>query len=99
MVGATYFLDRTWFLDANYSYAMTAAKSSTWGGPWSDTTLTRRPARWNEQRDQFRKGEYSGAHIVDQRGILKPPRGSIRAGRSDPWRLTATGYSRSPTEG
>ena len=40
MVGATYFLDRTWFLDANYSYAMTATKSSNWGGPWSDTTLT-----------------------------------------------------------
>jgi hypothetical protein len=40
MVGATYFLDRTWFLDANYSYAMTATKSSNWGGPWSDMTLT-----------------------------------------------------------
>ena len=43
MVGATYFLDRTWFLDANYSYAMTATKSSNWGGPWSDTTLTGAP--------------------------------------------------------
>jgi hypothetical protein len=40
MVGATYFFDRTWFLDANYSYAMTGTKSSNWGGPWSDTTLT-----------------------------------------------------------
>jgi hypothetical protein len=40
MVGATYFLDRTWFLDANYSYAMTGTKSSNWGGPWSDMTLT-----------------------------------------------------------
>ena len=37
--GATYFLDRTWFLDANYSYAMTGTKSSNWGGPWSDMTL------------------------------------------------------------
>ena len=43
MVSATYFLDRTWFLDANYSYAMTATKSSNWGGPWSDTTLTGAP--------------------------------------------------------
>ena len=43
MVGATYFLDRTWFLDANYSYAMTATKSSNWSGPWSDTTLTGAP--------------------------------------------------------
>ncbi len=40
MVGATYFFDRTWFLDVNYSYAMTGTKSSNWGGPWSDMTLT-----------------------------------------------------------
>jgi hypothetical protein len=69
------------------------------GRPVERHDADRRPARRNEQRDQFRKGEYSGAHIADQRGILKPPRGSIRSGRSDRWRLTATGYSRSPTEG
>ena len=34
-MGATYFIDRNWFVDINYSYAMTATKTSTWGGPWS----------------------------------------------------------------
>ena len=34
-VGATYFIDRNWFVDINYSYAMTETKTSTWGGPWS----------------------------------------------------------------
>jgi hypothetical protein len=34
-VGATYFIDRTWFVDASYSYAMTGTKTSNWGGPWS----------------------------------------------------------------
>ena len=43
-VGGSHLLSGyTWFLDANYSYAMTATKSSNWGGPWSDTTLTGAP--------------------------------------------------------
>jgi hypothetical protein len=39
MVGATYFIDSTWFVDVSYTYAMTGRKTSNWGGPWSDTTL------------------------------------------------------------
>jgi hypothetical protein len=84
MVGATYFLDRTWFLDANYSYAMTGTKIEQLGRPVERHDADRRRhAHRNEQRDQFRKCEYSGNHSVDQRGILKPPGGPIRAGRSD----------------
>jgi len=37
MVGATYFINTTWFLDLSYSYLMTNTKSSSWSGPWSDT--------------------------------------------------------------
>ena len=37
MVGATYFINPTWFLDLSYSYSMTGTKKSSWSGPWSDT--------------------------------------------------------------
>ena len=37
MVGATYFINPTWFVDLSYSYSMTRTKTSSWGGPWSDT--------------------------------------------------------------
>jgi opacity protein-like surface antigen len=37
MVGATYFINPTWFVDLSYSYSMTGTKKSSWGGPWSDT--------------------------------------------------------------
>jgi hypothetical protein len=37
MVGATYFINPTWFVDISYSYSMTQTKTSRWGGPWSDT--------------------------------------------------------------
>ena len=37
MVGATYFINPTWFVDFSYSYSMTGTKTSSWGGPWSDT--------------------------------------------------------------
>ena len=37
MVGATYFINPTWFVDLSYSYSMTGTKTSSWGGPWSDT--------------------------------------------------------------
>ena len=37
MVGATYFINPTWFVDISYSYSMTGTKTSSWGGPWSDT--------------------------------------------------------------
>ena len=39
VVGATYFINPTWFMDASYSYSMTRTKTSSWGGPWSDTLL------------------------------------------------------------
>ena len=37
MVGVTYFITPTWFVDLSYSYSMTGTKKSSWGGPWSDT--------------------------------------------------------------
>ena len=37
MVGATYFINPTWFVDLSYSYSMTGTKTRGWGGPWSDT--------------------------------------------------------------
>jgi opacity protein-like surface antigen len=37
-VGATYFLDRSWFLDASYTYAMTARHSSDFSGPFASST-------------------------------------------------------------
>lgn len=37
MLGATYFINPTWFVDLNYSYSITGTKTSSWGGPWSDT--------------------------------------------------------------
>ena len=37
MVGATYFINPTWFVDLSYSYSMTGTKNSSWGGSWSDT--------------------------------------------------------------
>lgn len=37
MVGATYFINSTWFVDLSYSYSISGTKTSNWGGPWSDT--------------------------------------------------------------
>ena len=39
------FLDRTWFLDANYSYANDRDQIDNWSGPWSDMTLTAAASR------------------------------------------------------
>jgi hypothetical protein len=39
MIGATYFINPTWFVDISYTYAMTGTKTSSWGGPWRDTLL------------------------------------------------------------
>lgn len=44
MLGATYFITPTWFLDVCYSYSIAATKTSSWSGPWSDT-LTNGSAR------------------------------------------------------
>lgn len=41
MLGATYFIDPTWFMDISYTYSMTGTKTSSWGGPWTDTDLKR----------------------------------------------------------
>lgn len=41
MIGATYFIDPTWFVDISYTYSMTETKSSGWGGPWTDTDTQR----------------------------------------------------------
>lgn len=39
MVGATYFVDSSWFLDISYSYSFTGKTNSSWGGAWSDTDI------------------------------------------------------------
>lgn len=36
-LGATYFINPSWFLDISYTYLMTGTTKSSWGGPWSDT--------------------------------------------------------------
>ncbi|MCX7115144.1 MAG: hypothetical protein NTW08_04490 [Gammaproteobacteria bacterium] len=41
MIGATYFIDPTWFVDINYAYAITGTTTSSWGGSWTDTDLNR----------------------------------------------------------
>jgi hypothetical protein len=37
-VGATYFFDRSWFLDVSYAYAMTKRQASNFSGPFASTT-------------------------------------------------------------
>lgn len=37
MIGITYFITSTWFVDLSYSYSVTGTKTSRWGGAWSDT--------------------------------------------------------------
>lgn len=41
MLGATYFIDPSWFLDISYTYSVTETKTSSWGGPWTDTDIAR----------------------------------------------------------
>jgi len=41
MLGATYFIDPTWFMDISYTYSITGTKTSGWGGPWTDTDIAR----------------------------------------------------------
>ena len=41
MLGATYFIEPTWFMDFSYTYSMTGTKTSSWGGPWTDTDIAR----------------------------------------------------------
>ena len=41
MLGATYFIDPTWFVDISYTYSVTGTKTSSWGGPWTDTDIAR----------------------------------------------------------
>jgi len=41
MVGATYFIAPTWFLDISYTYSVTGRKTSNWGGSWTDTDTSR----------------------------------------------------------
>lgn len=38
IVGATYFFDPSWFLDASYTYATTVNKTSNYSGPFSSST-------------------------------------------------------------
>ena len=40
MLGTTYFIDPTWFVDISYTYSITGTKTSGWGGPWTDTDAT-----------------------------------------------------------
>ena len=37
MIGATYLVDTSWFVDISYAYSITGQKTSNWGGPWTDT--------------------------------------------------------------
>ena len=41
MLGATYFIDPSWFVDISYSYSITGTKTSSWGGSWTDTDISR----------------------------------------------------------
>jgi hypothetical protein len=41
MLGATYFIEPTWFIDISYTYSMTGTTTSSWGGPWTDTDIAR----------------------------------------------------------
>ncbi len=41
MLGATYFIAPTWFMDISYTYSVTGTKTSSWGGPWTDTNIAR----------------------------------------------------------
>lgn len=41
MLGATYFIDPTWFVDVSYAYSITGTETSRWGGPWTDTDIKR----------------------------------------------------------
>ena len=57
MLGATYFIDSTWFMDISYTYSMTGSKTSSWGGPWTDTDI----ARGNVPRTGTNIGRSSGS--------------------------------------
>jgi len=35
MIGGTYFLDKNWFVDLNYTISKTSNHTTNWGGPWS----------------------------------------------------------------
>lgn len=37
-VGATYYLDRSWFIDVNYSYGVTQNKTANFSGPFASAT-------------------------------------------------------------
>jgi hypothetical protein len=39
-LGATYFLDPTWFLDFSYTYSMTANQTSNYGAPFTNLAMT-----------------------------------------------------------
>ena len=39
-VGATYFLDHSWFLDFSYSYDMTKGATSNYEAPFTNSTMT-----------------------------------------------------------
>ena len=40
MVGGTYFISPTWFVDLSYSYSISGITNSSWGGPWTDSLPT-----------------------------------------------------------
>ncbi len=41
MVGSTYFIDPSWFIDMSYTYSITGTKTSRWGGTWTDNDIAR----------------------------------------------------------
>jgi hypothetical protein len=41
MIGTTYFIDPTWFVDFSYTFTVTSTKTSSWGGAWRDTDINR----------------------------------------------------------
>jgi hypothetical protein len=41
MVGSTFFVDQTSFIDVSYSYSITGSVTRNWGGAWADTDTSR----------------------------------------------------------
>ncbi len=41
MIGTTYFINPSLFVDMSYTYSMTGTNTSNWGGTWTDTDINR----------------------------------------------------------
>jgi hypothetical protein len=43
VIGGTYFIDKSWFLDMSYTYSVTGNPTANWGGNWSDSPAVGAP--------------------------------------------------------